>query len=118
MKMNKFKLAQLAADYSAERWAEAKGILLNKKFNLLDFYNYQEFIKFCILAKKEKETFYQPIKRSIETFKPYFVEIFNQKNTTLKVYTFDSFNTFYVLQSDLTAKTKRLLKKWNIEIKK
>ena len=114
--MNKFKLAQVAADYAAERWAEAKAILLKEKFICIHSMNYPDFLKFCILAKKEKETFYQPIKRSIEHFNPYFIQIENQRGTTLKVYTFDKFNSFFILKSDLNNKIKRLLKKWKLEL--
>ena len=74
------------------------------------------FLRFCITTKKDIETFYQSIKRSIEHFNPYFIKIENQRGTNLKIYTFNNFNTFWVLKADLNNNTKRLLKKWELNI--
>lgn len=114
--MNKFKLAKIAADYAADRRGDALSMLQKEKFSKVEPTNLNSFLKFCITTTKEKETFYKPIKRSIEKFNPYFIQIENQRGTILKIYTFNNFNTFWVLKSDLNTNTKRLLKKWNINI--
>lgn len=116
--MNKFKLAQIAANYAAERHQEAKIILLKDKFIKIDILNYLSFLRYCITAKKDTEIFYQKIKRSIEKFNPYFIKIENQRGTNLKIYTFNNFNNFWVKKEDLNINTKRLLKKWEIKIMK
>ena len=116
--MNKFKLAKIAADYADARHGEAFEELVKEKFIKVEPANLTSFLRFCITTKKDIETFYKPIKRSIETFKPYFIQIQNQKGTSLKIYTFNSFNSFWVLKSDLNTNTKRLVTKWNINIMK
>lgn len=114
--MNKFKLAQIAADYAADRHLEALEQLQQDKFIKVEPVNLISFLRWCIRTTKEKETFYSSIKRSIETFNPYFVKVANQKGTTLKIYTFDNFNSFWVQKEHLNTKTKRLIKKVNINI--
>ena len=110
--MNKFKLAQIAADYAADRHQEALKMLQEAKFKQVAPANLNSFLRWCITTTKNTDNFYQSIKRSVESFKPYFVQLSTQKGTILRIYTFDHFKTFWVLQSDLNSNTKRLLKKW------
>ena len=114
--MNKFKWAKIASDYAYERHGEAFEQLIKEKFIKVEPTNLNSFLRFCITTKKETETFYKPIKRSIESFNPYFIQIENQRGTSLKIYTFNKFNSFWVLKVDLNNNTKRLLKKWEINI--
>lgn len=114
--MNKFKLAKIAADYAADRRAEALSMLQKAKFIQVEPAKLNSFLRFCITTKKDTTIFGQEIKRSYESFNPYFIQIENQRGTSLKIYTFNKFNTFWVLKLDLNTNTKRLLKKWEINI--
>lgn len=114
--MNKFKLAHIAASYAAERHQEALEQLQKEKFIKIEPTNLTSFLRYCITTKKDTGIFGQHIKRSYESFEPDFVQIENQRGTNVKIYTFNKFNSFWVLKSDLNNNTKRLLKNWKLNI--
>lgn len=114
--MNKFKLAKIAADYAYERRSDALTLLHEQKFFKVEAANLTSFLRFCVTAKKDTAIFGQEIRRSYESFNPYFIQIENQRDTILKVYTFNNFKTFWILKADLNNKTKRLLKNWELNI--